>query len=116
MKEAEKHNYHYLLVKYRNDMGKLLGVIKSVINKDQKLHIQGRFEIGEKIITFNNVLINIGPTLAKLIPRLISKYLLVISAMVQLNPYTRPHGMEMKSAIDNIVKIYGCTILKIYVP
>ena len=58
-------------------MKKSWGVIKSIINKNQKPHIQGRFKIGENLITkdnelisnkFNDFFINIGPTLAKSIP------------------------------------------------
>ena len=77
MKVAEKCHYHDLLVKYSNDMKKSWGVIKSIINKNQKPHIQGRFKIGENLITtdnelisnkYNDFFINIGPTLAKSIP------------------------------------------------
>ena len=77
MKVAEKCHYHDLLVKYSNDMKTSWGVIKSIINKNQKPHIQGRFKIGENLITtdnelisnkFNDFFINIGPTLAKSIP------------------------------------------------
>ena len=77
MKVAEKCHYHFLLVKYSNDMKKSWGVIKSIINKNQRPHIQGRFTIGENLITtdnelisnkFNDFFINIGPTLAKSIP------------------------------------------------
>ena len=66
-----------MLVKYSNDMKKSWGVIKSIINKNQRPHIQGRFKIGENLITtdnelisnkFNDFFINIGPTLAKSIP------------------------------------------------
>ena len=76
---AEKHNYHDLLIKYSNDMKKSWGVIKSIINKNQKTHIQGRFKIGKNLTTsdnelisnkFNDFFINIGPTLAKSIPRI----------------------------------------------
>ena len=58
-------------------MKKYWDVIKSIINKNQKTHIQGRFKIGKNLITsdnelisnrFNDFFINIGPTLAKSIP------------------------------------------------
>ena len=67
---AEKRHYHDLLVKYSNDMKKSVGVIKSIINKNQKPHIQGRLQIGENLKIslisdkFNAFFINIGPTLA----------------------------------------------------
>ena len=77
MKVAEKKHYHDLLVEYSNDIKKSWVVIKSIINKNKKPHIQGRFKIGENLITsdkelisnkFNDFFINIGPTLAKSIP------------------------------------------------
>ena len=77
MKVAEKQHYHDLLVEYSNDIKKSWVVIKSIINKNKKHHIQGRFKIGETLITsdkelisnkFNDFFINIGPTLAKSIP------------------------------------------------
>ena len=77
MKVAEKQHYHDLLVEYSNDIKKSWVVIKSIINKNKKPHIQGRFKIGENLITsdkelisnkFNDFFINIGPTLAKSIP------------------------------------------------
>ena len=58
MEVVEKRHYHDLLVKYSNDMKKSWGVIKSIINKNQKLRIQGRFKIGEKLITTDNELIS----------------------------------------------------------
>ena len=58
IKVAEKHNYHDMLIKYSNDMKKSWGVIKSIINKNQKTHIQGRFKIGKNLITSDNELIS----------------------------------------------------------
>ena len=79
IKVAEKHHYRDLLIKYSNDTKKSWVVIKSIISKNQKIHIQGRFKNGEILITSDNELIsnkfsyfiiNIGPTLAKSIPRI----------------------------------------------
>ena len=76
---TEKRQYHDLLSMYSDYMKKSWGVIKSIINKNQKTHIQGRFKIGKNLITSHNELIsnkfydffiNIGPTLAKSIPRI----------------------------------------------
>ena len=56
-----------------------MGVIKSIIDKNQKTHIQGRFNFGKNLITsdneliskkFNDFFINIWPTLAKSIPHI----------------------------------------------
>ena len=78
MKVGEKQHYPDLLVEYSNDTKNYWGVIKSIINKNKKPHIQGRFKIGENLITsdnelisnkFNDFFINIRPTLAKSIPR-----------------------------------------------
>ena len=78
MKVAEKHYFHDLLVKYSNDMKKSWGIIKQIINRNQKPHIQNRFKIGDNLITsdkniicnrFNDFFVNIGPTLAKSIPK-----------------------------------------------
>ena len=74
MKVAEKHYYHDLLVEYSNDMKKSWGIIKQIINRNQKPHIQNRFKIGDNLIAsdkniicnrFNDFFVNIGPTLAK---------------------------------------------------
>ena len=60
-------------------MKKSWGVIKSIINKKQKTHNQGRLKIGKNLITsdnelisnkFNDIFINIGPTLAESIPHI----------------------------------------------
>ena len=59
-------------------MKKLWAVIKHIIDRNQKLDIQNRFKIGDNLITsdkniicnrFNNFFVNIGPTLAKSIPK-----------------------------------------------
>ena len=78
MKVAEKQHYYDLLVEYSYDIKKTSwGIIKSIIDKNKKPHIQGRFRNGENLITSHNELIsnkfkdffiNIGPTLAKSIP------------------------------------------------
>ena len=78
MKVAEKHHTHDLLVKYSNDMKKSWRIITNIINKNQKPQTQSRFKIGDNLITpdkdiicnkFNDFFVNIGPTLAKSIPR-----------------------------------------------
>ena len=78
MKVAEKYHYHDLIVKYSNDMKKLWGIIKNIINKNQKPQTQSRFKIGDNLITsdkniicnkFNDFFVNIGPTLVKSIPK-----------------------------------------------
>ena len=99
MKVDEKHHYHDLLVKYSNDMKKSWGVIKSIINKNQKPHIQGRFKIGENLITSDNELIsnkfseffiNIGPTLAKSIPHVNKSPLTYLGSRLTESIYLAP--------------------------
>ena len=51
MEMAEKQQHHNLLAKYSNDMKTSLCVIKSIINENQKLHVQGISKIGENLIT-----------------------------------------------------------------
>ena len=60
-------------------MKKSWGIIKQIINRNQKPHIQNRFKIGDNLITsdkniicnrFNDFFVNIGPTLAKSIPKI----------------------------------------------
>ena len=95
MKVAEKQRYHDLLVKYCNDMKFFWGFIKSIISKNQKSHIQGRFKIEENLINSDNELIsnklcffiniddffiNSGPTRAKSI--LCVKVFSIICAVV----------------------------------
>ena len=59
-------------------MKKSRGIIKQIINRNQKPHIQNRFKTGDNLITsdkniicnrFNDFFVNIGPTLAKSIPK-----------------------------------------------
>ena len=59
-------------------MKKSWGIIKNIINKNQKPQTQGRFKIWDNLITsdkniicnkFNDFFVNIGPTLAKSIPK-----------------------------------------------
>ena len=68
---SEKHYYHDLLVKYSNDMKKSWGIIKQIINRNQKPHMQNRLKIGDNLITsdeniicnrFNDFFVNIGLT------------------------------------------------------
>ena len=59
-------------------MKKSRGIIKNIINKNKKPQTQSRFIIGDNLITsdksitcnkFNDFFVNIGPTLAKSIPK-----------------------------------------------
>ena len=96
MKVAEKRHYHDLLVKYSNDMKKSWGVIKSIINKNQKPHIQGRLKIGENLKIslisdkFNAFFINIGPTLAKSIPHINKSPLSYLGSRLTESIYLAP--------------------------
>ena len=58
-------------------MKKSWGIIKQIIHRNQKPHIQNRFKIRDNLITSdknicnrcNDLFVNIGPTLAKSIPK-----------------------------------------------
>ena len=82
-----------------NDIKKSWGVIKSIINKNQKPHIQGRFKIGENLITidnelisnkFNDFFINIGPSLAKSIPHVNKSPLIYLGSRLTESIYLAP--------------------------
>ena len=111
IKVAEKHHYHDLLIKYSNNMKKSWGVIKSVINRNQKTLIQGRFKIGKKLITsdnelisnkFNDLFINIGPTLAK------SIYLRVYSLHHNVLPTLQSIPLMTSGPLYPITKDSSC--------
>ena len=96
MKVAEKHYYHDLIVKNRNDMKKSWGIIKNIINKNQKPQTQSRFKIGNNLITsdkniicnkFNDFFVNIGPRWLDQNQKLI-KVLSATWQIVWLNIYT----------------------------
>ena len=70
VKVAKKHYHHDFIVKYSNDMKKSWGIIKNIINKNQKPQTQSRFKIGDNLITsdkniicnkFHDFFDNIGP-------------------------------------------------------
>ena len=71
---AEKHYVHDLIIKYSGDMKKSWGIIKNIINKNQKPHTQSRYIIEDNLVIlnkniicnrFNDFFVNIGPKLAK---------------------------------------------------
>ena len=78
MKMAEKKYYPDLILKYKNDMKSSWGLIKDIVNRNKKkLPHQRKFPIGnddsttdKNIISnkFNDFFINVGPTLARVIP------------------------------------------------
>ena len=113
MKVAEKCHYHDLLVKYSNVMKKSWGVIKSIINKNQKPHIQGRFKIGENLITtdnelisntFNEFFINIGLTLAKSIPHVNKSPLSYLGSRFTESIYLAPVSENEIGQLINLLK------------
>ena len=78
LKAAEKKHYQDLFRKYKDNMKKSWGIIKRLINRNQVQSYQTTFELAEgQIINdkfaiakhFNNFFTNIGPNLAKGIPK-----------------------------------------------
>ena len=77
LKAAQKQHYHDLMIKYKDDMKKSWGVIKSIINNRKTTPPQSKFKSSNgEIITDKNIIsqqlngffITIGPNLAKNIP------------------------------------------------
>ena len=77
MKVAEKKYHHDLIIKYKHDMKRWWGLIKDMVNRNKKLAHQTKFRIGNDDIAtdkniisnkFNDFFINVGPTLACVIP------------------------------------------------
>ena len=77
LKAAQKQHYHDLMIKYKDNMKKSWGVIKSIIYNHKTTPPQSKFKSSNgEIITdknvisqqFNDFFINIGPNLAKNIP------------------------------------------------
>ena len=129
IKVAEKHHYRDLLIKYSNDTKKSWVVIKSIISKNQKIHIQGRFKNGEISITpdnelisnkFNYFIINIGPTLAKSIPR-IDKSPLILGNRLTESIYLAPVnengiGQLIKSLKDTAAGFHDLNLCDLKYP
>ena len=77
LKAAQEQHYHDLIIKYKDDMKKSWGVIKSIINNHKTTPPKSKFKSSngeiitdKNIITqqFNAFFINIGPNIAKTIP------------------------------------------------
>ena len=76
LKVAEKHYHHELIVRYSNDMKKIIGYHVRYYKKHQKPHTQSSFTIGDNLITLDkniicnrfNDFVDIGPTLTKPMP------------------------------------------------
>ena len=113
MKVAEKHYYHDLLVKYSNDMKKSWGIIKNIINKNQKRQTQSRFKIGDNLITsdkniicnkFNDFFVNIGPMLAKSIPKVNKSPLSYMGNRLTESIYLEPVTEKEINTLINVLK------------
>ena len=79
LKVAEKQYYQEFLMKYKNNMKKSWGIIKSIINKNKSHLYQTKFKLSDgKIVSdkttiskhFNEFFLNVGPNLAKTIPKM----------------------------------------------
>ena len=79
LKVAEKQYYQELLMKYKNNMKKSWGIMKSIINKNKSPLYQTKFKLSDgRIVSdktttskhFNEFFLNVGPNLAKTIPKM----------------------------------------------
>ena len=91
-----------------------MGIIKSIINKNQKPQTQSRFKIGDNLITsdkniicnmLNDFFVNIGPTLAKPIPKVNKSPLSYmgnhLTESIYLEPVTEKEIDTLISALKN---------------
>ena len=77
LRHAERKHYHDLLEEYKSDLKASWKILKTVINKGTKTRFPKLFRDGEKEVTnpkdiayeFSKFSTNIGPTLAKSIPK-----------------------------------------------
>ena len=78
LKAAEKMYYQDLLVKYKENLKKSWSIIKGIIKKNKRRESQTKFKHNDGTITeneqvisdrFNDLFLNVGPTLAKAIPQ-----------------------------------------------
>ena len=77
LRHAERKHYHDLLEEHKSDLKASWKILKTVINKGTKGKLPKLFRDGEKEVTnpkdiadrFNKFFTNIGPTLAKSIPK-----------------------------------------------
>ena len=76
--KAEKDHYANLLEANKSNMKKTWGILKDIINKNKANKVQSQFKLNDGSITsnkliisekFNDLFINIGPTLADKIPK-----------------------------------------------
>ena len=76
---AEKKHYHDLIKSHKGDMKKSWASIINIINKHKKQRCQSKFKMSDGSVTenkqtisenFNDFFVNVGPTLAKCIPKI----------------------------------------------
>ena len=76
LQKCERDHYNFLLIQNKNNMRKSWGIIKEVLNKGKKQELPDMFCIDDKKVEdkhiianrFNKFYVNIGPSLAKVIP------------------------------------------------
>ena len=74
---AERDHYRDLIAENKDNMKKTWQILKEIINKNKKTSISSRFMVNNQIIInkqdiadgFNSFYVNVGPTLAKKIPK-----------------------------------------------
>ena len=112
---AEKRYYHELLVKYSGDSRKSWSIIKDIINKNQKAQIQTTFRLNDGGIIsdksaiayrFNEFFTNVGPTLAKCIPKVDKAPKSYLCKGIQESFYLAPvDASEVKQVILSLKKL-----------
>ena len=112
LRHAEKRYYHELLVKYSGDSRKSWSIIKDIINKNQKAQVQTTFRLNDGGIIsdksaianrFNEFFTNVGPTLAKCIPKVDKEPKSYLCKRIQESLYLAPVSLKNSaSGYDDI--------------
>ena len=129
LKVAEKKHYHDLIKSHKGDNKKSWAIIKSIINKHKKTRCQSKFKMSDGSVTenkqiisenFNDFFVNVGPTLAKCIPKIDKSPLEHmgnrVTESIYLNPVTHEEIKQILFSLKNSATGWddiGASILKL---
>ena len=114
LKKAEKSFYNDLLINNKHNMRKSWSIIKTVIGKYKQSNCQKRFKLNDDSITddkniisekFNDFFINVGPNLAKNIPKMNKNPLYCMPNSILESMFVEPvTSEEIKKLVMNLKK------------
>ena len=129
LKVAEKKHYHDLIKSHKGDMKKSWAIIKNIVNKHKKPRCQSKFKMSDGSVTenkqiisenFNDFFVNVGPTLAKCIPKIDKSPLQHmgnrVTEPIYLNPVTHEEIKQILFSLKNSATGWddiGASILKL---